>query len=104
MAVSENTRNFFTTLTPDGSSDWSSATTFPKGMRVWYILFYPSAANDIVCIKEGGADGPVIFKAKDVDGRGLQLRLPGNLINPYLDQSECTFGTAANARITFYQA
>ena len=103
MAVTENTLNNFTQITPDGSLDWDSQVSFPKGMRVFYILFYPSAANDIICIKEGSDTGPIIFQAKDVDGRGLLINLRGNLTYPYLDQSACTFGTAANVVITFYQ-
>ena len=103
MAVTENTANFFTEITPDGSSDWDCSESFPNGMRVWYILFYPSAANDVICLREGGKTGPRFFKAKDVDGRGLSLPLPGNVVFPYLDQDECTFDDASLVTITFYQ-
>lgn len=104
MAITVNSSNFFTEITPDGTNDWDSTQEFPKGMRVWYILFYPSAANDVICLREGGKTGPRFFKAKDVDGRGLALFLPGNIIHPYLDQSECSFNTASSVTITFYQA
>jgi len=105
MSVTVNTSGLFTQITPDGSSDWDSTTVpaFANGMRVKSILFYPSAANDVICIKEGSATGPVIFKAKDVEGRGLLIDFQGNLISPYLDQSECTFDTAANVVVTFFQ-
>jgi len=103
MAVVETSdiSNNFLMLTPDGSSDWDCATNHSKGLRVWSILFYPSAANDVICLKADNDLGPIIFKAKDVDGRGLLINLPGNIIFPYLDQSECTFSNAANARISF---
>ncbi len=104
MSVTENARNFFTTLTPNGVDDWSSETSFPKGMRVYCINFFPSATNDTLCLKEGGSDGPEIWKVKDVVGSGLTLYLPANLINPFLDASECVFGVTTNVRITFYQA
>jgi hypothetical protein len=104
MSVTENTVNMFTQITPDGSEDWDSQVSFPNGMRVHSILFFPSAAGDVICIKEGSDAGPIIFQAKDVEGRGLFIRFPDNLIRPYLDQSACDFGTPANAVITFYQA
>ena len=103
MSITVNTSGLFTQITPDGSSDWDSASAFPDGMRVKSVLFYPSAANDVICIREGGATGPVIFQAKDVEGRGLLLDFQGNLIHPYLDQSGCTFDTPANVVITFFQ-
>jgi hypothetical protein len=104
MTITVNTLNLFTQITPDGSSDWDSKSLFPLGMRVWGILFYPSAAQDIICIKESNEAGPIIFKAVDVEGRGLFINFPGNIIFPYLDQSECTFDTASNVVITFYQS
>lgn len=104
MPVTENTVNLFTQVVPDGTHDWDSKVSFPNGMKVYYILFYPSAANDVICIKEGSDTGPIIFQCKAVNGVGLWIKLPANLIHPYLDQSACTFSTPANVVLTFYQA
>jgi len=106
MAVTEiaNESSSFITIIPDGSSDWDSQVSFPNGLRVWSVLFYPSAKDDIICLKDRNDTGPTILKAKDVDGRGILLRLPGNNVFPFLDFSECTFGTPADVRITFHTA
>jgi hypothetical protein len=106
MAVTEitNESSSFITIIPDGSSDWDSQVNFPNGLRIWSVLFYPSAQNDVICLKDSSDSGPTILKAKDVDGRGILLRLPGNNVFPYLDFSECTFDTPANVRITFHTA
>lgn len=106
MSVTEiyNDSRSFITIIPDDSSNWDSQDNFPNGLRVWSILFFPSAANDKICLKDEGEAGPTIFKAVDVEGRGLLIRLPANVIKPFLDFSECTFGTPANVRITFHMA
>jgi hypothetical protein len=102
MSATETFVNNFLTVTPDGGLDWNCQTNHPNGLHVWSILFNPSTINDVVCIKEGSDTGPIILKAKDVEARGILFNLPGNNINPYLDQSECVFGVTANVRITFY--
>ncbi len=102
MSFSENYENSFLMLTPDGVNDWDCKTNYPHGLKVWSVLFYSSAANDVLCIKEGGDTGPIVFKAKDVDGSGLLSYLAGNNIFPYIDGSECKFGITSNVRITFY--
>ena len=102
MACEQHIKGNFITVIPDGSSDWNSKDTWPNGLRVWYILFWPSAANDVICICEDGDSNIPILKAKDVDGRGILLRLPGNLCFPFLDNSQCTFATPSDVRITFH--
>ena len=106
MSVTEitNESGSFITIVPDGSSDWDSQVNYPNGLRVRSILFYPSAPDDIICLKDGSDAGPTILKAKDVEGRGIVLRLSGNNVFPFLDFSECTFGTPADVRITFHTA
>ena len=106
MSVTEivNSSGSFITIIPDDSLDWDSKVNYPNGLRVWSVLFFPSAANDQICLKDGSDAGPTFFKAIDVEGRGLIIRLPANNINPYMDFSECTFDTPANVRITFHMA
>lgn len=89
-------------IIPDGSTAWDSKTLFPNGMAIKSIAFYPSAANDILTVREHEATGPTLFQAKDVSGGGLIEYYDGQILHPYILQTgECTFGTAANARIRF---
>ena len=106
MAVTEiiNESNSFLTIIPDESSDWDSQENFSNGLRVRSVLFYPSAVNDIICLKDGSDTGPTIFKAKDVEGRGLLIHFAGNNIFPFMDFSECDFDTPSDVRITFHMA
>lgn len=101
MAITYVQEKGFRQVIFDASSNWDSLIDLPQGIRAWYILFFPSAANDIICIRQGSATGPIILKAKDTEGKGLLLNLPGNVINPYIVRSECTFGTYGNVVLTF---
>ena len=86
-------------IIPDGSTDWDSATLFPSGMILQYIAFYPSAAGDIIQVRDGSATGPAFFKFKDLGGGGTLIYYGNSIVKPYFKASDCTFGTAANARI-----
>lgn len=86
-------------IVPDGVTDWDSKGLFPGGMVVDYLIFYPSAANDIIKLREGLATGPAIIKAKDIPGGGLILSPQGGVLHPYLKGSDCTLNTPANASI-----
>ena len=89
-------------ITPDGSTAWDSKTLFPNGMAIKSIAFYPSAVNDILTVREKSATGPALFQAKDTLGGGLIEYYDGQILHPYILQTgDCTFGTAANARIRF---
>lgn len=86
-------------------ADWNYTSTFTTGyenthgIRVQAIIFYPSAANDILALEEG-SDGPEIFPVKCNDTYDQRvLYLNGARIKPYFDESDSTIGTAANAKI-----
>jgi hypothetical protein len=98
-----NASRSFLTVIPD-AEDWDSQLNNPNGLRVWSILVFPSAAGDQICLKDESDTGPTIFKAVDVEGRGLLIRLPANIIFPYMDYSECTFDDITKVRITFHMA
>lgn len=65
-----------------------------------WIQFRPSAAGDIICILDGAAAAkPVLMHATSVDGSTL-IAYIGKKCRPYLVVGSCTFGTAANVRVT----
>ena len=102
VAVAANTvtrSGPFIEIVPDGTTDWDSQVTYPSGLSLVSIAFYPSAANDVIKIREGSATGPAMINGKDTTGGGLIVYLEGGMVHPYLKASDCTFGTAANARI-----
>lgn len=91
------------TITLDGTTDWvwSTDTPFPNGLAIKYIHFHPSGANDVMIVHEQSVDGAEIFRAKcsgDTDDRIHYL--DGDWKRPVIDASDCTLGTAANARVT----
>lgn len=102
MAITYASENGFTQVIFDSGSDWDSKVDFPQGLRVFRIYFFPSAANDVIGIREGSATGPLI-KAKDVDGRGIMFEYVGNIIHPYIKRTDCTFSNYANVVLTIYE-
>ena len=102
MAITYVRDNGFTQVIFDTSSDWDSKLDFPDGFRAAFIMFFPSAANDVIGIREGSATGPLI-KAKDVDGRGIRFDYYGNLIHPYIKRTDCTFSNYVNVVLTIYE-
>ena len=96
-------------ITPDGTQDWyPSSTTTGEGLGLptdWIcvksIAFEPSAANDALVINEAGTDGPSIMHVSCTATTDQKIKYfgDGSWIRPYMDASDCTFGTAANARI-----
>ena len=92
-------------------ADWSWTTTFPDavgtkreynhGIRVQTIIFYPSAANDILVLEEGSDTGPEIFPIKCADTYDQRAMPPlnGIRIKPVFDYTDSTIGTPANAKI-----
>lgn len=85
-------------ITPDGSEDWDATTASANGYYVEWIIFKPSAANDVLCILDGST-GPALIYAASITGDNLVF-YPQIRCKPYLDASACTFGTPASARIT----
>ena len=90
-------------VVPDGSTDFDMATVsgVPTLVHLKAIVFQPSAANDKIQVRAGSATGAVIWPANpDVLGAGQVLYFDNLMVDPYIVASECTFGTAANAKIT----
>lgn len=88
-------------------ADWLWDTEFSEiaaslgGMWVRSIQFNPSAANDVMIINDGGIDGPSIFDVKctaDTDQR-VKYFDPPLYCAPVIDITDCTLGTAANAKV-----
>ena len=103
-------------------SDWSVPGDLPgfakSGINVKRIIFVPSTANDILIIKAGHATqtttvaaiattltAPEILHVKvtaDTDQRIVyEFGKRGTRMWPFIDISDCTLGTAGNARIEF---
>ena len=100
-------------------ADWSipgdMATFRDAGLRVKSIMFYPSAAADICVIKAGTpaqkttvaaiattATAAQIFAAKADATPGTVVKYfgdTGQTMWPFIDISDWTLGTAANARL-----
>lgn len=90
----------------DSGADWNHDTNglHPQGMQVKSIFWHPSAANDILVINEGGINGPSIVHAKadlDIAPQRFYFGAFGTRLKPYIDLSDCTFGTPANTKIIF---
>jgi len=70
------------------------------------IQFHPSAANDILRITDGSLSGADIVHVKcdgDTDDKIVYFG-NGQWMQPYLDESDCTFGTAASAKVIIHLA
>jgi len=91
------------TITPDGVTDFDLAneTGFVNGIRLSAVNFYPSAANDVLAIRDKLVTGPMIYKVKDVVGGGVSqpIQGPSMKTKPYIKAADQTFGTAASVRI-----
>lgn len=103
-------------------ADWSLVGDLDKsfdksGIRVKSIKFVPSATDDVMIIKEGDpgyattaalvtaqtATAPELFHVKCVDAYDDRIVYfggnRGRVMRPFIDISDCTLGTAANARV-----
>ena len=91
------------TLTYAGNgADWDSRTNFPGGLKVKSIKFWPSAATDILTVRNGSATGPIIGHVEDLSGTGVEdigFGGAGEWCFPYIKISDQTFGTPANASV-----
>lgn len=91
-------------VVPDGTTNIEPTTvaTAPAALNLICIIFQPSAANDKIQVRQTNASGAIIWPANlDVLGAGQVVYYDGMSFHPYIVASECTFGTAANAKITF---
>lgn len=71
------------------------------GCLVSSIQFLPSAANDIMQVHDGGIDSALIFDSGPSGGTAPIFKNfdPPRWVRPYIDISDCTFTTAANAKV-----
>ena len=107
MANTTTTDGNFIEITLDGSTDWrwdadmDAFFRIPTGVMIRSIGFKPSAANDVMVIRENGVDGAAIFSVKCADTTDDRVKYfnPPRKIRPVIDATDITLGTAANARV-----
>lgn len=80
---------------------WSADTPFTPGIKLHSISFTPSAANDILIVNDESISGPELFREKADTVETTVQYYHGKWVKPCIDISDCTLGTAANARVTF---
>ena len=86
-----------------GTTPWDSRVNHPQGLSIYKILFSPSAAGDILVIRDNGPLGNKIYPGKSTLGDGLNLDYPDEIIlKPYILPADCTLGTPANAWVTLF--
>lgn len=88
-------------------SDWVWKTVMvnmTNGTTLYSITFIPSAATDILAIKNGSDTGPLMFPKvayNTATFTGQHFYAPNKSYLPVIDYGDCTFSNAANARIIF---
>lgn len=87
-------------IVPEALVNYDLNDYVPGGMVVDSIIVKTSAANDVICFREGSATGPKFLAAKDLTGGGLVWYTSGGVLHPYLKWSDCTFSTPANVIIS----
>ena len=89
----------------DGATAYDLTTAFPDGLRITGILFYPSAANDILEVRNGSATGTVISKLISTSGGTVKEYFTnGQTYKPYIKVpagGENVWTTPANIRVVF---
>jgi hypothetical protein len=89
----------------DGATAYNSASVFSNGLRITGILFYPSAANDILEVRDGSATGTVISKLISASGGVVkEYFINGQTYKPYIKApaaGENVWTTAASIRVIF---
>jgi|GEM_PF-4500669 len=98
--------NFLQVTYSGTGADWSHDTDggFKNGMWVKAITFHPSAQNDELIINEGSVDGASIMHVKCTSTTPqdkVRYFFGGSLMHPYIDLSDCTFGTIGSVKIIF---
>ena len=96
------------TIVPDGSADWLWSSPVPgigslpiDGIVVYSIQFVPSADSDVLILHADGLDGTVVFDSGPTTGTSPVIKYfpNGKRVKLVYDASDCTFTTAANAKI-----
>lgn len=87
----------------DGATDFDMADYCPLGVRLTAMRFYPSAANDIMVVREKTADGVHKWKVKDTTGGGVHYECHPHTSFPYIkhDDTDLTLAVPANAMFIF---
>jgi len=92
-------------IVPDGATAYDITSVFTNGVRLTGILFYPSAANDVLEVRDGSATGTVITKLNSTTGGVVKEYIQTGLTyKPYIKApaaGENVWDTAANVRIIF---
>ena len=103
-ALAANTvtrRGLFIEIVPDGTSNWDSSVSYPDGLVIEYIAFSPSAATDVLYLREGVVGGPgmtpVVRANTNLDPSIIYTG--GGLVHPFLKYQDCTFTTPASVKI-----
>lgn len=101
----------FIQVVPDGSTNFNLGDYWANGCYLISIEFSPSAANDILVVRDSSATGVVLTKMTDVLGGGMVKYFygpqenpvtQGRISQPFINAADCTFGTAANATIIIH--
>jgi len=109
MADTANTTlsgNFLQVMYSGSGADWNHSTDggFKNGMWVKSIQFHPSAQNDRLVVNEGSIDGASIVDFKCTDATPddkIKYFEGGSFMKPYIDLTDCTFGTPTSVKIVF---
>ena len=86
-------------LTPDAAGDYLSTDTFPKGLRIWAIVFKPSAINDVLSVRLGAITGAKLFTMTSVLGDEKVFYMPPKVSKIFIERGDCMFGTYGNVRV-----
>ena len=99
---------YFIQVTYSGTgADWDYSTNggfSGRGMKVKSILWHPTAANDILIVNDGGLDGATIVHTKASAATDTKVKYfggAGTWMKPYIDLTDCTFGTVTSTKIIF---
>lgn len=73
---------------------------YPVGLALTGVKFEPSAANDVLKVRDGALTGPIRVNMTAITGDALKDTFLGNkLVKPYVEYDDLTLNTAANATI-----
>lgn len=119
MANSVKVKGYTASVILDGSTDLRMDTDFlvpfkATGLLLTSISFTPSGNSDVLIVRDAGnpsppstlSDAPELMHVTVVSSGGtadnrIIYSFDGHPVWPFIDVSECTFGTVANARIIF---
>ena len=102
-AVTTKNGNFIEVSYQTSGSDWNYTATGLDNLKVKAIFWHPTAANDVLYIREGSNSGPAIVYTKasaDTDTKAFYFD-NGVWMKPYIKISDQTFGTVTATKIIF---